>query len=149
MSGNAGSSFPTDSDGARLVNDNFYSQAGSWSVTFSGLTAGFYDVYLYDPSNGTVGTGAGTVTGAGSSSTFGNINGGYPTPDFVSGFNYHLLAGIWVSGEGTLTAFGSSGLYSGLSGIQLVPNQVPERGGTLSMLALGLLFLFGGGRLRP
>ena len=136
-----GTGGPGTSDAQLLMNDNFYSTNGdAWSVSFSGLTSGLYDLYLYDPTNTAVGTGSGSVNGT----SFTSINGAF-TGTFTSGVNYLLLSSIVVT-DGTLAMTGArSGSSSGLAGLQLVerevaPTTVPEPA-TLMLLGAGLLFI--------
>lgn len=118
--------FPPDP--TALVEDNFYGY--SWTVSVTGLHDGLYDVYLYDPNHPDVGTGAGTVNGAG----FGNINGNF-SGTFQLGSNYHRLSGVLVSGGLLLASVTSGTVYGGLSGMQLVPIPEPE---TYAMMLAGI-----------
>jgi hypothetical protein len=129
-------------DAALLMNDNFYSSAGAWSVSFSGLDDGIYDLYLYDPANRAVSTGSGTANGVG----FASINGAF-SGSFTLNADYLLLSGIVVKG-GLLTAGATEpGAMSGLAGLQLVatelaPTTVPEPNLAV-LLACGLVMLAG------
>ena len=122
-------------DANDLMADNFF-DGNSWSLSITGLSNGLYDVYLYEPHNSLVGTGAGTLNGV----AFGDINGNFGGT-FIAGSNFHLLSGVTVAG-GLLTASAVPVLKAvGLSGMQLVPlfqaPQIPEPG-TLALFGFGL-----------
>jgi hypothetical protein len=135
-----------DGDGADLMEDNFYSFPNeAWALTLTGLADGLYDVFLYEPHNSAVGTGAGNVNGV----AFNHITGNFAAGVFLEGQNFHHLTGVSVSG-GLLTAGGSSVNFSGLSGLQLVqasPAAVPEPA-TLLMLGSGLAGVYASRRRR-
>jgi hypothetical protein len=120
-------------DLGHLLNDFVYSSA-SWSVVLNGLANGSYTVYLYEPENDAVVTGAMTVNGK---------------P--VAGLTAHTCA--LNPGEmfttttvnvttGTLTITGTAATpFAGLAGIQLVTAQVtaPSIVPTISPAVLLLL----------
>jgi hypothetical protein len=66
-------------DFALLMDDNFFTAATSYAVAFTGLSDGVYSVYLYDPENTFVSTGAGSVNGV----AFGSINSSSLLTSFV------------------------------------------------------------------
>jgi hypothetical protein len=113
-------------DLGHLLNDFVYSSA-TWSVVLNGLANGTYTVYLYEPENDAVVTGAMTVNG---------------TP--VAGLTAHTCA--LNPGEmfttatvkvttGTLTITGTNEPpFAGLAGIQLVTAKAKTGGQTTSMI---------------
>lgn len=94
-----------------LVNDFVYSTA-NWSVALSGLANGSYTLYLYEPEDDSVTTGAMTVNGA----PLAGISG--HTCVLTAGVMY-TTAAVTVSG-GTLTITGTGSEWVGLAGLQLV-----------------------------
>lgn len=129
---------PTD----ELMLDYFVGNftAATWLVSFTGLSNGSYDVYLYDPASTAVSTGNGTVNGT----PYTSINGTYSSPTLTLNSNYLLLQNILVTG-GTLNVYGDGTIpgLSGLAGIQLQDslNQVPEPS-TLGLLGIGAAGVF-------
>jgi hypothetical protein len=120
--------------------DNVFTTAGNvWSVAFSGLAHGDYDLYLYAPGNPSVSTGDLTVNGV---SVVGIPGGGY-SGDLIEGTSY-LVEPIHVD-DGTLTISGTGSSFSGLAGLQLVPE--PNR---FLLLGVGvaLVILLERGRYR-
>jgi hypothetical protein len=97
-----------------LVNDFVYSTA-SWNVALTGLTNGNYTLYLYEPEDESVTTGAMTVNGA-------------PLPG-LTGHTCVLTAGVMYTttsvtvSSGTLTIAGTGSEWVGLAGLQLVTGQ--------------------------
>ncbi len=137
--GTMGGIFPLPTgDANALMEDNFFSSSGaSWTISITGLSGTLFDIYLYEPHHGAVGTGSGTVEGI----AFSNINGNFSLGTFVLDSNYHLLSGVTITG-GTLTATGSQpGTHSGIAGIQVVPLAAVPEPGTLGLLTAGLLGL--------
>jgi len=109
------SSSPTD-DAERLLNDHFSSAVGApWTVTLSGLTQGSYRVFLYAPSDSTVGSGAMTVNGVINAGTIPGDPGG----SLIENTSWVSVV-VPVSG-GTLVITGSDASTSGLAGLQIVP----------------------------
>lgn len=127
-------------DAHRLMQDNFYSTPGNaWSVSFSGLADGVFDVYLYEPMNWFLGSGSGTVNGV----TFTTINGNFATGTFILDSNYLLLTDVVVTNGSLIVTGGDATTANGLAGMQLVdkdprPNTVPEPG-TLALLGIALV----------
>lgn len=105
----------SDSDAAKLLDDHFHDcvDPDEWSLAFSGLQDGLYDVYLYAPSNSAVGTGDMVVGGA----TVAEIPGA-PAP-LDQGENWVRVPAT-VTG-GTLEIRGDGGAFNcvGLAGVQL------------------------------
>lgn len=73
-----------------LVNDNFFTyvfQGYTWSVSFTGIDSGIYDVYYYGPRNDHVVTGNFLVNGVLANSIDGNEYNG----SFVKGIHYNNI----------------------------------------------------------
>ncbi len=106
-------------DAALLLEDNIFtsgSQGGSWSVSFSGLEDGSYDVYLYAPANSAVSASGLQVNGADQPTLSGDDSGSY-----VEGVNFARIP-VTVSG-GVLSVVSVGGSTSGLAGLQIVPTR--------------------------
>jgi hypothetical protein len=122
-------------DDEKLLSDGLFRTGGNWSMTFSGLDNGIYDIYYYAPQHA-MDSGDITINGTFVPYLLGNIN------TLVQGASWDMLSGVAVT-SGTLSL--RSGLpntiqpYTGIAGIQIVQasNQVPEPG-TLLLLCLGL-----------
>lgn len=127
--------FPFE-DGCPLLENNFYSWGDEgWTLLITGLLDGFYDIYLYEPSNLLVSLGDGEVNDR----PFANIGAEY-TGSFVEGKHYVRLPDVRIEG-GSLRATASTdrlGL-AGLAGLQIVhaSGTVPEPR-SLALVALGL-----------
>ncbi len=92
-------------------------------------------LHVYEPHNGLVGSGAGTLNGV----AFGDINGNFFGGTFNAGSNFHLLSGVAVSGGVVNTsATAQTSDFTGLSGMQLVPLSQVTEPGTLALFGLGL-----------
>jgi hypothetical protein len=121
-----------------LLNDNFYTESGSWALEVSGLLDGVYDAYLYAPAHSEVALGQGAANGA----AFSSISGG---ATLVEGVSYTVLTGITVTGglfNASATSIGTGADYAGLAGLQLV-GAVAD----VPVPAAGLLMLTGLGAL--
>jgi hypothetical protein len=121
-----------------LLNDNFYTESGSWALEVSGLLDGVYDAYLYAPAHSEVALGQGAANGA----AFSSISGG---ATLVEGVSYTVLTGITVTGglfNASATSIGTGFSYAGLAGLQLV-GPVAD----VPVPAAGLLMLTGLGAL--
>lgn len=142
VSGGFGGNGASFDDPTALLYDHFLAFANeAWTVTIMGLANSTYDVYLYEPANVSVGSGAGTVNGV----AFSDINGNY-SGSFIEGSNFHLLESVTVSAN-TLTVAGTGGGFSGLAGIQLRDTQSAMGPGPAPVPEPASLALLGGGLL--
>jgi hypothetical protein len=120
-------------DLGHLLNDFVYSSA-NWSVVLNGLANGSYTVYLYEPENDAVVTGAMTVNGTPVASLTAHTCALNPGEMFTT-----VTVNV-TSGALTITGTGSTP-FVGLAGIQLVTAQAtsPSAIPTISRAALLLL----------
>ncbi|MFI5182586.1 MAG: hypothetical protein ACHQPI_14470 [Thermoanaerobaculia bacterium] len=116
-----------------LLNDFVYSST-SWSVVLNGLANGTYTVYLYEPEDESVVTGAMTVNGtpvAGLTAHTCNLN---------AGEMYTTATASVTSGTLTITGSGSTPWF-GLAGIQLVTGQAQAQAEVIPTASPGALVL--------
>ncbi len=109
------------SDTEILLNDNFYTQDGGWSVEINSLPAGPYEIYVYAPSNGVVDTGAFSIEGTGAA----NLTGNDDPASLVDGVSWSMTQIILADGTLNVDFAGGTG-YFGLSGLQVVATPIPE-----------------------
>lgn len=114
---------PQPTDAQLLLTDNIYSNVSpAWSVQFIGLSDGFYDIYLYAPSNTAVTTGIMTVNG----NTIGELSGSADGL-LIDGVSYTRVQ--TTVNEGILSLSGThvdvTANYAGLAGVQLSPILTP------------------------
>ena len=129
---------------ANLLSDYFYTvNGGAYSVNFTGLQNGTYNVFLYAPNASNVAIGSGNVNGVPYPYTGSSV---LQFPLLIQGVNYVVVNGVVVS-NGTMSILSNGGAAIdnfGLSGLQLqlvtttIPS-VPEPT-TVLLVGSGLAF---------